>query len=228
MTKDAAQHTPPKVTRFTLGPYQTNCYIVTPAQDDTTSFIIDCGMQAEPLLDAIGTLPSPPGAIILTHAHIDHIAGLHEARRRFPAVPIWIHEREENWLLDAEANLSALGGFPTTAPPADRLLTHGETLSLAGHEWEVRHTPGHSPGSITLWSRSAALAFVGDALFQGSIGRTDFPGCSFDELAESIRTQLYTLPPETVILPGHMEASTIAAERESNPFVRPIEYPPGT
>lgn len=199
---------------FALGPWQTNCYVV--RGENGGGFVVDCGMAPGPLLDAADGVT----AIVLTHAHVDHIAGLLEARRRMPGVPIWNHEAEAAWLLDAELNLSAFGGMPVTAPPADRSLTDGETVSLAGESWRVLHTPGHSPGSISLWCEAAGVVLSGDALFAGSIGRTDFPGCSFEALERSIRERLYTLPAETVVYPGHGPSTTIAKERATNPFVR--------
>lgn len=215
--------TPARVERFALGQFQTNCSIV---HDDERVFVVDCGQEPDALLDRLQEicdgLGRQPEAFVLTHAHLDHIGGLFEARKRFPKSPIWIHEREENWLIDAEANLSALGHFgAVTAPPADRTLIEGDELNLPGGPWKVLHTPGHSPGSITLYSAAGQTAFVGDALFAGSIGRTDFPGCSFEELAESIKTKLYTLPGETMALPGHGPATMIGHEKATNPFVRP-------
>jgi glyoxylase-like metal-dependent hydrolase (beta-lactamase superfamily II) len=173
-------------------------------------------MEARALIDAMDNTE----AIVLTHAHVDHIAGLHDARKRYPKTPIWIHTIEEHWLLDAELNLSAFGQFPTTAPPADRLLEHGETLRLAGVDWDVLHVPGHSPGSIAFYSAAARVVIAGDALFAGSVGRTDFPGCSMETLAQSIREHLYTLPDETIVYPGHGPATTIGRERATNPYVR--------
>lgn len=212
---------------FALGPFETNCYIVRAAAGSAqgrehapeTGFVVDCGQDPEPLLDRLDELNLTPEVWLLTHAHIDHIAGLNRARRRFPDVPIWIHRIEESWLLDAEANLSAFTGQPITGPPADRLLDDEQQLTLAGLTWTTIHVPGHSPGSLAYHNPETDLCFGGDALFRGSIGRTDFPGCDFETLATSIRTRLYTLPDETRVLPGHGPDTTIAGEKHTNPFV---------
>ena len=161
---------------------------------------------------------------MLTHAHCDHIAGAFDVVKAFSqggagALPVWVHEAERDWLSNPMLNLSALMGLPVTAPEAARLLREGDELELAGEKWRVLHTPGHSPGGITLWHEASGTAIVGDALFAGSIGRTDFPGSSFEVLARSIREKLYKLPDETRVLPGHGPETTIGREKRSNPFV---------
>ena len=208
-----------------LGDYQTNCFLVAhaapePKGKQRRGWLVDCGFDPAPLLDLVESEGVTLDVIVLTHAHPDHMAGLFEARRRFGKVPVWIHHDEGDWLTDPMKNLSGLMGVPVTGPEPDRLLTHGDTLDLPGGPWEVRHTPGHSPGGVTLYSESLAVAFVGDALFNGSIGRTDFPGSDHKTLERSIREQLYSLPSDTRALPGHGPNTTIGAERLSNPFVR--------
>lgn len=211
---------------FELGPWATNCYIVAPSEVPDASaarpcWIIDASFEPEPLIEHIQSERLTPEALIFTHAHIDHIAGAFDVRRAFPDIPIFIHELEEQWLLDPELNLSIGAGLPVTAPHATRLLKDGQTLTLGHTTWRVLHVPGHSPGSIALWCESEATVLGGDALFNGSIGRTDFPGCSFEQLERSIRTKLYTLPDGTTVHPGHGPATTIGREKRSNPFVRP-------
>jgi hydroxyacylglutathione hydrolase len=216
----------PAISAFTLGPYATNCYIVAASApdggevSDQPCWIIDASFLPEPIVNTIRDKHLRPEAIILTHAHVDHIAGVAELRRAFPGIPVWMHSAEREWLSDPVLNLSAMWGLSITAPGPDRLLSHAEVLTLAGMPWRVLHTPGHSPGSISLVHDFSHTAIVGDALFNGSIGRTDFPGSSFDQLAASIRTHLYTLASETRVLPGHGPITTIGAERLSNPFVR--------
>lgn len=161
-----------------------------------------------------------PEALVLTHAHVDHIAGVREVVAAFPGLPVIIHEAERDWLGDSLLNLSSFSGMPVTAPEASRLVRDGDELTLGGDAWRVIHTPGHSPGGITLYHAPSKTAIVGDALFAGSIGRTDFPGSDHATLVRSIKTRLYALPEDVRILPGHGPESTIGRERLSNPFVR--------
>ncbi len=200
-----------------LGDYQTNCYTV---QSGEHLWVIDAGYQPAPLVQLIEEAGIAPEAIVLTHAHSDHIAGINEVLAKYPGTPIWIGSEEEDWLSDPNLNLSAFLGLSVTAPAASRLLNEGDVLTLGETTWNVLHTPGHSPGSKTFVCNQAPVAFVGDALFAGSIGRSDFPGCSHEQLLESIRTKLYTLPDETQVLCGHGPSTTIGQERNHNPFVQ--------
>ncbi|MCA9302615.1 MAG: MBL fold metallo-hydrolase [Phycisphaerales bacterium] len=220
-TKIQETHPVPTIQRFVLGDFQTNCYIITQGEPEPGKpcWIIDCGYAPDSLLNAIDEQQLRVDALILTHAHADHIAGVCELRSRHPECPILLHEAEEEWLNDPMLNLSANIGLSVTAPSATRLLRGGEALQLEDMTWHVRHTPGHSPGGITLVHLESKAAMVGDTLFNGSVGRTDFPGSSMDTLARSIREQLYTLDPQTVCCPGHGPATTIEHEMATNPFV---------
>jgi len=211
----------PTIQRFVLGDFQTNCYIITQGEPEPGKpcWAIDCGYNPGSMLDAIDEQELRVDALILTHAHADHIAGVSELRSRHPECPILLHEAEEDWLNDPMLNLSANIGLSVTAPNATRLLHGGEALQLQDMTWHVRHTPGHSPGGISLIHTESGTAMVGDTLFAGSVGRSDFPGSSMDTLTRSIHTQLYTLDPKTVCCPGHGPATTIEREMATNPFV---------
>ncbi len=222
MTIDPAKQIgKPCIQVFALGDFQTNCMILTQGDPEPGKlcWIVDCGYEPESMLDAIAEQRLVPEKIILTHAHADHIAGLLEARSRFPGVPILMHKAEESWMNDTMLNLSATLGLSVTAPAPESFLDDGDTVSLEDLEFRVVHTPGHSPGSISLIHEPSKLAFVGDTLFAGSIGRTDFPGSSFETLEKSIKEKLYVLDPETVCFPGHGPATTVGREMSSNPFV---------
>lgn len=203
---------------FTLGDFQTNCFVV--YRPGRAAWLIDVGQDPGPMLDFVEQAELSVEKIILTHAHADHIAGVAEALQRFPGTPIYIHEAEKDFPADASLNLSIYISQPIVAPDPTDTLTHGQSLDLDGLLFEIRHTPGHSPGGITLVQPDNHLAIVGDTLFANSIGRFDFPTSDGPLLIKSIHEQLLTLPDDTRALPGHGPETTIGRERESNPYLR--------
>lgn len=215
-------NTPPRaiIKAFPLGPFATNTYIVH-HEGFTDCWIIDPSFGPAPAIAYIKQHNLVPQAIVLTHAHIDHIAGLADVQKTLGPLPVLLHEAERTWLQDPELNLSNDFGQPLILPAPTQLLTSNQTLSLSNQPWQLFHTPGHTPGSITLYHAPTSAAISGDVLFAGSIGRADFPGSDFNTLAHSIRTHLYTLPDATTIHPGHGPTTTIATEKRSNPYVRP-------
>ncbi len=203
---------------FCLGAWQTNCYLVG-LPDGERCWIVDAGFEPEPMIDTISQRGLTPERLILTHGHLDHIAGVDAIRAVWPDLPIAIHEADRDFLTDPTLNLSAMIDQPITVAPATEFVAHGQTLTLGDVAFEVRHTPGHSPGGITLGQSDAGLAIVGDTLFAGSIGRYDFPTSDGEALFRSIREQLLVMPDDTRILPGHGPATTIGAEKQGNPFL---------
>lgn len=204
---------------FNPGPYQTNCYLIS-AEGSQACDVIDAGFEAHRMFDRMDTAGLKPRRLILTHTHVDHIAGVAEFRRRFPGVPVLVHEAEAGFLSAPELNLSIALGKPISIGEADTFLHHDDELILSGEKWRVIHVPGHSPGSIALYNAKDSVVIAGDALFAGSIGRTDFPTSDHETLIESIRERLYVLPDATTVLPGHGPQTTIGREAVSNPFVR--------
>lgn len=204
---------------FCLGPWQTNCYVIN-QQGSKKCWIIDASFEPAPMIAAIEQARLTPDKIILTHAHIDHIAGLEAVHAKWPDAPILIHAIERDFLTDASLNLSIMSGIPIVAPEASDTLAHGQTITLDELTFEIRHTPGHSPGGIAIINHEEQTAIVGDTLFEDSIGRHDFPTSNPDDLFRSIREQLLTLPDAMRIYPGHGDASTIGQERAHNPYLR--------
>lgn len=205
---------------FCLGEWMTFCYVVA---SGGRCWIVDAGFDPGKMIDYIEAQSLTLDKVVLTHAHVDHIAGLAEVRNKFPGVPILIHEAERDFLTDTALNLSLALDQPVVAPDATGFIADGDTLDLAGHSFKVLHVPGHSPGGIALYNAdpgSAGVALVGDALFPGSIGNTTFPTSDHELLLKSIREKLYTLPDDTRVLPGHVGETTIGREKKYNPFVR--------
>ncbi len=161
-----------------------------------------------------------PAAIILTHAHADHFAGLDDARAAFPAAAVYLAREEHHFLTDADANLSAPFGIAhTVAGEGVGDLADGVVLHLGDTAWRVLDTSGHSPGGRSLYSAADRVVIVGDALFAGSIGRTDFPHSDHARLIRNIRENLLTLPDDTRVLSGHGPDTTIGVERRTNPYL---------
>jgi len=208
----------PHIHPFVLGDYQTNCFVVT-TPGSRNCWIVDCGFQPSEMLDFVESEGLQPEAILLTHAHSDHIAGIDEAIKRFGNKPIFLHESEAEWCANPMLNLSGMVGTPVSVSPPTDLLKGGETLDLNGNEWRVIHTPGHSPGGVCYVHEPSQQAIVGDAIFAGSIGRIDFPTSSPNDMRHTIFEVLMKLPDDMVIYPGHGPKSTIGRERRSNPFV---------
>jgi hydroxyacylglutathione hydrolase len=184
--------------------------------------VVDPGFEPEAIVGWIDRERLEPAAILLTHGHSDHIAGNAALRRRWPGLPIMIGRHDAAKLGDAAANLSAPFGLPLVSPPADRLLTDGERLEVGGFVLDVREIPGHSSGHVVfvLAEASPPVVLGGDVLFREGVGRSDFPDGDAAALAAGIRRRLYTLPDETLVLPGHGDPTTIGHERRHNPFVR--------
>lgn len=210
----------PTIARFELGPFLTNCYIVSVGE---ACWIVDASFEPEAMIEYVLEKGLKPQALVLTHAHADHIAGVEQVMEALGDMPLLIHANEEDWLSDPVANLSASHGMPIKTRPATGTLEDGQELDWGGTTWRVIHVPGHSPGGVGLYHEAASGAPVllaGDALFEGSIGRTDFPTSNHEMLISAIKEKLYTLPGETRVLAGHGTETTIGRERETNPFVR--------
>ena len=209
-----------QVSSFTVGPVAENTYIVRP-EDDGKLLVVDPGDEAPILLEAIDDAGGEVEAILLTHTHFDHIGAVAEIAEATGA-PVWCPELERAILADPNTYMSFPGLPPLRAWEAEHTIKGGETLELGGTKVDVIFTPGHSIGHVTYSLPDHGALFSGDVLFKGSVGRTDLPGGDWNVLLESIKGLVESHDPETVIYPGHMEQTTLGAERATNPFLAEI------
>jgi glyoxylase-like metal-dependent hydrolase (beta-lactamase superfamily II) len=203
-----------------LGDYQTNSYCLTANEEAKECLIIDTGLSPQPLVDFLLEEGLTPVAVIFTHGHADHIAGVNVLRQQWPEITVAIHKDDAVMMTDPSANLSALTGMMFQAQEPDEILEGGADVEYAGLKFAVIHTPGHTPGGICLYNAPEGVLFAGDTLFASSIGRTDFPGGDGDLLIAGIKEKLLVLPDNTQVYTGHGPATTIGDEKRSNPFLR--------
>jgi glyoxylase-like metal-dependent hydrolase (beta-lactamase superfamily II) len=201
-------------------PFAENTYIAWLA-GRSDCLIFDPGFEPDRVLERLEQNKLTPAAVLNTHGHSDHIAGNAAVLARWPDCPLIIGAGDAPKLTDPELNLSAPFGVQLFSPPADRLVREGETLELAGIRLDVLELPGHSVGHVVyVWQDGSPwIVFGGDVLFRGSVGRTDLPDGSTTDLLRSIRQKLFTMPPDTIVLPGHGEPTTVEHERRTNPYV---------
>lgn len=210
-----------KIHSFTFNPFQENTYLI--SNENNECLIVDPGMnsleEAKEITSYIEQNQLKPIKITNTHTHLDHILGVDYLKQKYN-IPFGIHELEKPVLSGAVGSAMLFGFDFKEAPKVDFYIDHDTAFSFGSQKLEVRLVPGHSPGSIIFYSPENKFAISGDALFNGSIGRSDLPGGDAPTLIKSIQAQLYTLPDDTVIYSGHGPSTTIGQEKRSNPFVR--------
>jgi hydroxyacylglutathione hydrolase len=208
-----------RIRPFVAPGFAENAYIAW--RDDSRSAVcVDPGSAAQQMLEFLRDEQLSLAAILLTHAHLDHIEGVAAVVRETGA-PIHMHPDDDLLYRHVGEQARQFGVRVESPPPVDHALAHGQRLEIGEVAYEVRHAPGHSPGHVILYVPDAACAFVGDVVFQGSIGRTDLPGGDYGRLIQSIREQVLTLPDATQLYCGHGPSTTVGHERGTNPFLIP-------
>ena len=208
-----------RIRTFVAPTFGQNAYVLHRAEGPS-ALAIDPGAEAAAMAEFLARERLQLEAVLLTHAHLDHIEGVAELVRATGA-PTYMHPADQPLYEHVVEQGLQFGLRVETQPPVDHALAHGQLLDVAGIALEVRHVPGHSPGHVIFYCAAAGAAFVGDTVFQGSIGRSDLPGGDFQQLIGAIRSQLLTLPPDTLLYSGHGPETSVAHEAKTNPFLIP-------
>lgn len=198
------------------GKFASNSYMVY-EENSKEAIIIDAGVDANEVIGKAKELGLDPKYIILTHGHVDHIISVEKIKDHFN-IPVAIHREDKDMLENSAKNLSGAFGMGGVEVVPDIVLEEGDELEFGGLSLKIIHTPGHTLGGITI--NIGNCLFTGDTLFAGSIGRTDFPGGSFDDIISSIKDKLLIYPDDTLVYSGHGPSSTIKAEKNNNPFLK--------
>jgi glyoxylase-like metal-dependent hydrolase (beta-lactamase superfamily II) len=206
-----------EVQMLTVGPIAENCFIAR-REGSGRAVVVDPGEEPDRILTAIEEMGVKVEAILVTHCHFDHIGAVTPVAT-VTGAPVYCPQIERKVLADIMAYVPMPGIGPFESYEADEIVSGGEALELAGMTIDVIFTPGHSPGHVTYSIRDEEAIFSGDVLFKGSVGRVDLPGGDGPTLMRSIRTLVESHPPETGVYPGHMEITTLGAERATNPFL---------
>lgn len=209
-----------EIRTFVGGGFGQNAYLAI-CESDGVAVAVDPGGGAGRMAEELDTADWRLQAILLTHAHLDHIEGIHRVRAVAPDVPIHLHPADLDLYRALPSQAAAFGLEVEAQPEPTDALRHGQRYVFGSCAFDVRFAPGHAPGHVIFVAPDDGLALVGDVVFQGSIGRTDLPGGDFRTLMKSIREQVLTLPDDTVLYTGHGPRTTVGAERVSNPFLIP-------
>jgi hydroxyacylglutathione hydrolase len=204
------------IKQLTVGPIMANCFILG-CERTREAAVIDPGDETDKILMSLASEKLTLKHILNTHGHFDHVGGNRHLKDTTGA-DVLIHAADAAMLGQLASSAAAFGLSAQNSPPPDRTLAEGDRVTFGDIALTVLHTPGHTPGGISF--HTDRCVFVGDALFYGSIGRTDFPGGDYDTLIASIRTKLFTLDDDTTVYTGHGPATTIGQEKRNNPFVR--------
>ena len=197
-----------------VGPLAVNCYLVEHVPSRKVA-VIDPGDDGEAILAEIGRLGASVDKILLTHGHFDHVGAVALLRKK-SAAKVYVHPDDAGVMNTAGRQGLMFGLSVADPPPPDVLVKDGDTVAFEDRSFLVAHTPGHTPGCVTYLLET--MAFVGDLIFAGSIGRTDLPGGDHDALLRAVREKIFVLPDDTVLFPGHGPATTVGREKRSNPF----------
>jgi hydroxyacylglutathione hydrolase len=201
-----------------VGPLQCNCSII---GDEVSheAMVIDPGDDIDQIVTILAEKKLKVKQIVVTHAHIDHVGGATKLKK-LTGAPLLLNQNDDALLKMLDVQATWIGVETPEKVTIDQSVTTGDVVSISNHAGKVLHTPGHTEGSICLFFEAEKLLIAGDTLFAGSIGRTDLPGGNYEKIISSIHDKLLTLPDESMVIPGHGEATTVGDERERNPFLQ--------